>query len=79
VGILLLLAGTVFAFQGNGTIKGSTMTGVPFWIYAGAGIAVLGLILAVVGFGLGARSTAAESAAAPTTGTDSADPSSTSQ
>jgi hypothetical protein len=56
-GILLLLAGTVFAFQGYGSIKGSVMTGNPFWIYAGAGIAVLGLILIGLGFGLGARRT----------------------
>jgi hypothetical protein len=45
----------VFAFQGSGMIGGSSMTGVPFWIYAGSGIAIVGLILASLGFYMGSR------------------------
>ena len=52
-GLLLILFGTVFALQGSGKIGGSAMTGNPFWIYAGTGIAILGLILAALGFYLG--------------------------
>ncbi|MDG6942415.1 MAG: hypothetical protein JRN34_05820 [Nitrososphaerota archaeon] len=50
VGVLLLLAGTVFALQGDGIVGGSSMTGVPFWIYAGSVIAVIGVILIALGF-----------------------------
>ena len=53
VGVLFILFGTVFAFQGNGMIGGSSMSGNSFWIYAGSVIAVVGLILAVLGFSLG--------------------------
>ena len=49
-GILLVLAGTVFALQGDGMIGGSSMTGVPFWVYAGSGLALFGLVLAILGF-----------------------------
>ena len=54
-GLLLILFGTVFALQGSGKIGGSAMTGNPFWIYAGSGIAILGLILAALGFYLGGK------------------------
>ena len=55
IGILFILSGAVFALQGNGNISGSAMSGNPFWIYTGSGIAVLGLILATIGFYLGSR------------------------
>jgi hypothetical protein len=55
LGVLLILSGGIFALQGAGKIGGSLMTGNPFWIYAGSGILVLGLILTVIGFVLGAR------------------------
>ncbi len=58
VGVLLLLAGTVFALQGDGIIGGSSMTGVSFWIYAGSVIAVIGVIFIVLGFVLTSRSRA---------------------
>jgi drug/metabolite transporter (DMT)-like permease len=58
VGILVFLAGTVFAFQGDGMIRGSSMTGNPFWIYAGLGVAVVGLLIAFAGFFMGYRRTA---------------------
>ncbi|MDH2902054.1 MAG: hypothetical protein PXY39_13880 [archaeon] len=54
-GLLLILFGTVFALQGSGMIGGSPMTGKPFWIYAGSGISILGLILAALGFYSGGK------------------------
>ena len=55
-GILLILFGATFALQGDGMIGGSVMSGNPFWIYAGSGIAVVGLIIAGTGFAMGSRS-----------------------
>ncbi|MDG6899070.1 MAG: hypothetical protein JRM91_01690 [Nitrososphaerota archaeon] len=54
-GIILLLLGTVFALQGDGMIGGSSMTGVPFWIYAGSIIALVGVLMAALGFVLASR------------------------
>ncbi len=58
VGVLLLLAGAVFALQGDGIIGGSSMTGVPFWIYAGSVIAIIGVIFVAFGFVLASRTRA---------------------
>jgi hypothetical protein len=50
VGVLLLLAGIVFALQGStGIGGGSSMDNNPFWTYAGAVIAIMGAAVAVVG------------------------------
>jgi uncharacterized membrane protein len=50
VGILFLLAGIVFALQGaTGVGGGSSMDNNPFWVYAGAVIAIIGAALVVVG------------------------------
>jgi len=49
VGIVVLLMGSVWAFQGAGYIGGSFMSNDPTWIYIGAGTAVVGLILAFLG------------------------------
>lgn len=49
VGLLLMLAGVIFALQGAGVIGGSAMTGVTFWAVAGPVIALAGLAMAVVG------------------------------
>ena len=54
-GIILLLLGTVFALQGDGMIGGSSMTGVPFWIHAGSVIALVGVLMATLGFVLASR------------------------
>ena len=54
-GILLILAGTVFAFQGDGMLPGSAMSGVSFWLYAGSVIALFGLVLAILGFVMGSK------------------------
>jgi hypothetical protein len=51
VGILLLLAGTVFALQGANVIGGSSaMNGSSTWIYVGGLLAVIGLLIAIMGF-----------------------------
>jgi len=55
VGILFILFGIVFALQGDGIIGGSSMSGNSFWIYAGSIIAVVGLVVAVLGFSLGLK------------------------
>ncbi|HZW85782.1 MAG TPA: hypothetical protein VFE91_07780 [Nitrososphaerales archaeon] len=47
VGVLLLLAGITFALQGANYLGGSAMTGSSFWLYAGVGIAIVGLVLLV--------------------------------
>jgi hypothetical protein len=57
VGILVFLAGSVFALQGDGLIQGSSMTGKSFWIYAGVGTAALGIVIAFLGVFVGARAT----------------------
>ena len=46
VGVLLLLAGIVFSLQGANVITGSSlMSGNPTYIYVGAIVAVVGLVL----------------------------------
>lgn len=45
VGIVLVLAGTVFGLQGANVLHGSGMSGKPFWAVAGPVIALLGLVL----------------------------------
>lgn len=50
VGALLFLMGTVFFLQGEDVIKGSSvMSGVSEWIYIGAAIAVIGVVLMAAG------------------------------
>jgi hypothetical protein len=41
-GVLAILVGIVFFFQGTGLLKGSSMTGETFWLW-------VGLVLIVVG------------------------------
>lgn len=48
-GVLLAVAGTVFALQGFGVLGGSTMSGSGFWAAAGPAIAVVGLAFITVG------------------------------
>jgi uncharacterized membrane protein YdcZ (DUF606 family) len=51
VGILILLAGTVFALQGANVIGGSSMmNGSSTWIYVGGLLAVVGLLITIMGF-----------------------------
>jgi hypothetical protein len=53
IGVLLVIAGTVFALQGFGVLGGSGMSGSGFWASAGPVIAVAGLVL--LAFGLRRR------------------------
>ncbi|HET7689278.1 MAG TPA: hypothetical protein VFK41_02800 [Nocardioidaceae bacterium] len=48
VGVVMLLVGGVFTFQGLGYLEGSPMTGVEFWAVVGPIIAGLGLALIIV-------------------------------
>jgi hypothetical protein len=48
-GVLLTIAGVVWALQGLGFIGGSVMSGVTFWAVVGPLVALAGLTLAVVG------------------------------
>jgi len=52
-GILLALAGLVWALQGVGLILGSFMSNDPLWIWIGTGTVLVGLALLV--FGLRSR------------------------
>ena len=50
IGVLILLAGAVFAGQGLGYIPGSVMTGDIHWFWIGSVMIVLGLALGVASF-----------------------------
>jgi uncharacterized membrane protein len=50
VGLLVLLAGAVFAGQGLGYIPGSVMTGDVKWFWIGSAMVVIGLALGAAGF-----------------------------
>ena len=49
LGVVLLLVGALWTFQGLGYVGGSPMTGVTFWAVVGPLVALLGLLLAVMG------------------------------
>jgi hypothetical protein len=49
LGVLITLAGVVFALQGFGVVGGSAMSGDTFWAVAGPVIAVAGLVMAAAG------------------------------
>lgn len=60
VGILVLLAGVVFSLQGANVIGGSAlMSGNSTWIYIGAVVAIIGLVLVALGLRSGGRATTA--------------------
>ena len=50
LGVLVVLAGAVFAGQGLGYIPGSYMTGDIKWFWIGSAMVVAGLVLAWFGF-----------------------------
>ncbi|WP_249714713.1 hypothetical protein [Rhizomonospora bruguierae] len=54
LGLLALVVGAVWTFQGLGVLEGSVMTGQKLWAVVGPVVAVLGLVL--IGYGLRARS-----------------------
>ena len=49
LGALIAVAGVIFALQGFGYLRGSTMTGTTLWSVLGPLIAVIGLALAAAG------------------------------
>jgi hypothetical protein len=51
VGLALILLGAVWAAQGFGWLKGSSMTGETLWAVIGPIVMVLGLVLVLAGTG----------------------------
>ena len=49
LGIVVVLMGAVFSLQGAGYIPGSYMTGDPTYIYVGAVVAMVGLLIILGG------------------------------
>ncbi|CAN5494357.1 hypothetical protein BH10ACT10_BH10ACT10_15990 [soil metagenome] len=49
LGVLLIIIGGIWTFQGLGVIKGSPMTGVEMWAILGPLVAGLGVALLIVG------------------------------
>lgn len=49
IGVLVTLAGTVWALQGVGVLLGSFMSNNPTWIWIGSITTVIGLVLLVFG------------------------------
>jgi hypothetical protein len=49
VGVLMIVVGAIWTFQGLGYLKGSAMTGVAFWATVGPVVAGLGVALTYVG------------------------------
>jgi NADH:ubiquinone oxidoreductase subunit 6 (subunit J) len=61
VGVILLLMGIVFSLQGMNVITGSSvMSGVSAYIYVGAVVAIIGLVLLVLGLKSGGTSAKAQ-------------------
>ncbi len=54
-GVLVTIAGVVFALQGLGYIAGSTMTGTTLWSVLGLLIALCGLCIVGIGFRVSRR------------------------
>jgi hypothetical protein len=49
IGIVLLAMGIVWALQGTNVLAYGQMAGVPRWIYLGAALGVIGIVLIVLG------------------------------
>jgi hypothetical protein len=50
IGLVMVVIGAIWTFQGLGYLKGSPMTGVTFWATVGPVVAGLGVALAIVGW-----------------------------
>jgi Na+/melibiose symporter-like transporter len=50
VGGVVTVLGLLFLLQGSGVVHGSAMSGNHFWIYAGALIAIVGIVVLAFGF-----------------------------
>jgi hypothetical protein len=55
IGVLAILIGLVFSFQGAGMLPGSFMTGQRMWLVIGVAVAIVGLALALSGLRRPAR------------------------
>lgn len=55
VGVLVALAGTLFAFQGFGAVQGSPMSSTTTWSVLGPLIAIAGVLIAVAGWRRGRK------------------------
>jgi len=49
LGVLMVVVGAIWTFQGLGYLKGSVMTGVALWAILGPLVAGLGVALVIVG------------------------------
>ena len=49
IGVLMVVVGAVWTFQGLGYLKGSPMTGVQLWAVVGPIVAGFGVALAFIG------------------------------
>ena len=56
VGVLLVISGTIFFFQGIDVLQGSSMTGDTKWAVIGPIVALVGAAMVVVGLRKGAPS-----------------------
>jgi uncharacterized membrane protein YhdT len=54
---VLIVVGTVWTFQGYGTLKGSFMTGSPVWFWIGLACVAAGVVVLVLAF-VGSRGSA---------------------
>jgi hypothetical protein len=55
VGVLAMIVGVVFFFQGIGALKGSSMTGESFWMWVGLILFVVGGVAVLRGARAGRR------------------------
>ena len=55
IGVLAMLVGVVFFFQGIGALKGSSMTGESFWMWVGLILIIAGAVAVFRGARSGRR------------------------
>jgi hypothetical protein len=56
IGVVVMLVGVVFFFQGIGALKGSSMTGESFWMWVGLILVIAGAVAVFRGARSGRRS-----------------------
>lgn len=70
VGVVMVMVGGVWFFQGIGVAQGSVMTGQSFWAFVGAVLVIGGIAILYRAHGAAKRLIAEEEAAARETDTD---------
>jgi hypothetical protein len=55
LGVLAVLVGVVWTLQGLNVLRGSGMSNQPMWTIIGLIVAIVGLVLAGIGAGVGRR------------------------